>query len=203
MDLLLKSIDELENWLNEAKTETGLKHAICSYARGRGNTSMAVATGGQRALYGGMADSQDLIGWRRFMEGMISKEMVEIQRQFCEMVETRMTAEQWAQGLITKLLEITHGQWLYRNVHVHDKVTGTLATKRKEELKEAILDQLYIGEEGMAEEDKYLLEINLEELETTSGIKQHYWLLAIRAARRWQELQAEEEGGSAANEGVG
>ena len=173
MDLLLKSIDELENWLNEAKTETGLKHAICSYARGRGNTSMAVATGGQRALYGGMADSQDLIGWRRFMEGMISKEMVEIQRQFCEMVETRITAEQWAQGLITKLLEITHGQWLYRNVHVHDKVTGTLATKRKEELKEAILDQLYIGEEGMAEEDKYLLEINLDNLETTSGIKQH------------------------------
>ena len=163
---------------------------------------MAVATGGQRAPYGGMADSQDLIGWRRFMEGMISKEMVEIQRQFCEIVETKMTAERWAQGLITKLLEITHGQWLYRNVHVHDKVTGTLVTKRKEELKEAILDQLYIGEEGMAEENKYLLEINLEELETTSGTKQHYWLLAIRAARRWQELQAEEEGGSVANEGV-
>ena len=198
MDLLLKSIDGLENWLNEATTETGLKDAICSYARGRGDTSMAVATGGQRALYGGMADSQDLIGWRRFMEGMISKEMVEIQRQFCEMVETKMTAEQWAQGLITKLLETTHGQWLYRNVHVRDKVTSTLATKRKEELKEAILDQLYIGEEGMAEEDKYLLEINLNNLETTTGIKQHYWLLAIKAARRWQELRAEEEGESVA-----
>ena len=60
-----------------------------------------------------------------------------------------MTAEQSAQGLITNLLEITHGQWLYKNVHFHDRVTGTLATKRKEELKEAILDQLYIGEEGM------------------------------------------------------
>ena len=112
-----------------------------------------------------------------------------------------MTAEKWARGLITKLLEITHGQWLYRNVHVHDKVTGTLATKRKEELKDAILDQLCTGEEGMAEEDKYLLEINLDNLETTSGIKQHYWLLAIRAARRWQELQTEEEGRSVANEG--
>ena len=136
------------------------------------------------------------------MEGMISRRMVEIQRDFCEIVETKKTAEQWARGLIIKLLEITHGQWLYRNVHVHDKVTGTLATKRKEELKDAILDQLYIGEEGLAEEDKYLLEINLEDLETTSGIKQHYWLLAIRAARMWQELQAEEEGGSVANEGV-
>ena len=161
---------------------------------------MSVAVGEQRALHGDMADSQDMIGWRRFMEGMISKEMVEIQREFCEVVETKMTAEQWARGLIIKLLEITHGQWLYRNVHVHDKVTGTLVTERKEELRDAILDQLYMGEEGMAEEDKYLLEINLDDLETTSGTKQHYWLLAIRAARIWQELQAEEEEGSVANE---
>ena len=202
VDLLQKSIDDLEQWLLEAETETGLRHAICSYARGRGAVSMSMAIGGQRRIYGDMADSQDLIGWRRFMEGMISRRMVVIQRDFCEIVETKMTAEQWARGLIIKLLEITHGQWLYRNVHVHDKVTGTLATKRKEELKDAILDQLYIGEEGLAEEDKYLLEINLEDLETTSGIKQHYWLLAIRAARMWQELQAEEEGGSVANEGV-
>ena len=130
------------------------------------------------------------------MEGMISKEMVNIQSKFCELVETKMTPSQWAQGLSIRLMEVTHGQWLYRNVHVHDKVTGTLATKRKEELKEAILDQLYIGEEGLAEEDKYLLEINLDDLESTSGIKQHYWLLAIKAARKWQELQMREERGS-------
>ena len=131
------------------------------------------------------------------MEGMISKEMIEIQREHCGLDDIEITADQWAQGLITKLMEITHGQWLYRNVHVHDKVTGTLATRRKEELKEAILDQLYIGEEGLAEEDKYLLEINLKDQDHTSGVRQHYWLLAIRAARRWQELQAMEERGVA------
>ena len=62
MDLLHKSINDLERWLSEAETETGLKHVICSYARGRGGISMSVAVGGQRALYGDMADSQDLIG---------------------------------------------------------------------------------------------------------------------------------------------
>ena len=43
--------------------------------------------------------------------------------------------------------------------------------------------QQELGTEGLAEEDKYLMEINLDELETTSGEKQEYWLLAIRAAR--------------------
>ena len=36
--------------------------------------------------------------------------------------------------LVTRLLEVTHGQWLYRNVQIHDRITGTLATQQKEEL---------------------------------------------------------------------
>ena len=33
------------------------------------------------------------------------------------------------------------------------------------------------------ERDHYLLEINLEDLETSTGENQHYWLLQIEAAR--------------------
>jgi hypothetical protein len=78
---------------------------------------------------------------------------------------------------------------LYRNVHVHDCVSGALATARKEELQRAIEDELELGGEGLAEEDLYLLEINLDDLETTSGELQAYWLLSIRAAREWRRLQ--------------
>ena len=34
-----------------------------------------------------------------------------------------------------------------------------------------------LGEEGLLEEDKFLLEVNLEDLETTNGERQEYWLL--------------------------
>ena len=67
-----------------------------------------------------------------------------------------------------KLLEATHGQWLYRNVQVHDSATGTLATKRKEEIQRWIEDQIELGEEGLYEKDHYLLEVNPEDLETMS-----------------------------------
>ena len=56
---------------------------------------------------------------------------------------------------------------------------GVNATLRKEELQSLIEDQLELGEEGLEEEDKYLLEINLDDLTTTSGETQTYWLLAI------------------------
>ena len=95
-------------------------------------------------------------------------------------------------GVITKLMEATHRQWLYRNVQVHDSVTGIEATLRKEEIQRLIEDQIELGGEGLANEGKYLLEINLEDLSTTSGDTQTYWLLAIRAAREARILRERE-----------
>ena len=69
---------------------------------------------------------------------------------------------------------------------------GVNATLRKEELQRLIEDQLELGGEGLEEADKYLLEINLEDLATTSGETQSYWLLAIRAARAARILRGNE-----------
>ena len=82
-------------------------------------------------------------------------------------------------------MEATHGQWLYRNVQVHDAIQGEEATKRKEELRDAITRQLDLGAEDLEEDDQYLMELvlKMDSLEETSGESQEYWLLAITAAR--------------------
>ena len=70
------------------------------------------------------------------MEGMISKEMLVIQQEYLYLRGARVTSTTptyWSKSLIVRLIEITHGQWLYKNVHVHDTVTGLHATRRKEE----------------------------------------------------------------------
>lgn len=50
-----------------------------------------------------------------------------------------------------------------------------------------------LGESGLDEEDRYLLEINLSDMETTDGAQQEYWLRAIEAARIAKRLRAEEQ----------
>jgi hypothetical protein len=92
-------------------------------------------------------------------------------------------------GLVTKLLEVTHGQWLYRNVHVHDFVSGQNARKRKEALRRELEYQIVLGGDGLAEEDHYLLEINLDDLYLLSGEDQVYWLLAFKTARTAWEIR--------------
>jgi hypothetical protein len=65
---------------------------------------------------------------------------------------------------------------------VHDPVSGTIANGKKEELLLEIECQWDLGDAGLLDEDKYLAEVNLGDLETTSGERQHYWLLAIKTA---------------------
>jgi hypothetical protein len=62
------------------------------------------------------------------MEGMISRELVELQKFALVEAESRLTVDKWAKELVIHLLETTHGQWLYRNVVVHNRMAGDLAS---------------------------------------------------------------------------
>ena len=118
------------------------------------------------------------------MEGMVSKELVLLQSQFFALTDSPLATSPWARGLITGLLEIAHGQWIYRNYVVHNRLTGDIATKHKEQLLSEIEHQLDLGNGQLLEANKYLIEIRLEDLENTSGVEQEYWLLAIKCARK-------------------
>ena len=81
-----------------------------------------------------LGKSMDVIGWRHFLEGMVSKEAVQIQSNWANIGGSSLITDNWTKGLTVKLLEVTHGQWLYRNMQVHDTVCGSEAVQRKKEL---------------------------------------------------------------------
>ena len=58
--------------------------------------------------------------------------------------------------------------------------------------------QQELGSDGLLEEDKYLLEVNLDDLNSTSGEWQEYWLLAIKAAREALLLRRQQPDNSTA-----
>ncbi len=53
----------------------------------------------------------------------------------------------------------------------------------------AIEAQQDMGWEDPVEEDQYLAEVNLEDLEHISGERQEYWLVVIQAAQEASRLQ--------------
>ncbi len=61
----------------------------------------------------------------------------------------------------------------------------------KADLLKEIEHQLTLGPEGLAEEDRFLLECNFDDITSTSGEFQGYWLLGIQAAREASRLRNE------------
>ncbi len=49
-----------------------------------------------------------------------------------------------------------------------------------------------MGGLGLLEEDQWILEVNLGDLENTGGEQEEYWLLAIKAARTATTLTREQ-----------
>ena len=72
-------------------------------------------------------------------------------------------------------------------------MSGTIATAKKEELLLEIERQRDLGDAGLLEEDKYLADVNLEEMASSLGEWEHYWLLAIQTARTHHALRAQRE----------
>ncbi len=111
------------------------------------------------ARFQGMARSQDTIGWGHFMEGMISRSMVEIQHDYLYIHGMLYKLDKCTFGIIIKLLEIMHGQWLYQNIVVHNNVAGSLAIINKEDILAEIEEHMAQGNDGLLDEHKYLLPI--------------------------------------------
>ena len=59
-----------------------------------------------------LGQSMDKIGWRRYMDGMISSEALAIQAECVDLGGCSLSLDKWAKGLAIKLLEATHVQWL-------------------------------------------------------------------------------------------
>jgi hypothetical protein len=89
----------------------------------------------------------------------------------------------WASQLVIQLLEVVHGQWVYRKIQVHDKMKVALRTEEKEHLLKEIEIKMVMGFDGFLDMDKSLaMVLTLEYMEASGGESQEYWLLAAHTA---------------------
>jgi hypothetical protein len=128
----------LDKWMKLNDTDLDLRECIYEFSMGRGGLLMEeiCIENGYDERYKVMARAQDSIGWRRFMEGMVFKEIraIECTHSSVTGLRSAMQHRTLGGGARHTSSEVTHGQWLYRNVQIHDRITGTLATQQKEEL---------------------------------------------------------------------
>ena len=104
---LSNSLRLVDVWLQRVGTHKSLQSCLMQYARERDQVRMEDIVWGKSRQFWELGKSMNKIGRRSFMEGMILGKAVETQKEFMAAGRWNMSLENWAKGLVVKLLEAT------------------------------------------------------------------------------------------------
>ena len=181
--LLWDQTKELEQWMNtNNNTNAEIAYWLPKYILYRGTKKFADLGPMSRSMRA-LATSQDEIGWRNFMEGRLTSKFYGMQHYHLTLSASYLNGGDWMKQCITKVLHITHSQWIFRNFSYHDKRLGVLARRNKAQLLMKIEDLAHTMPEDLPEDSKFLLEFDFNKLVRASTDTQEYWVVAIEAAK--------------------
>ena len=86
-------------------------------------------------------------------------------------------------AFISKLLAMTLSMWIFKCISKHHRTKRKLVLDLKAKLFKEIERQLAMWEEAIAEEDKWMLKVDITQLRDSSLEEQQFWLHAIEAAQ--------------------
>ncbi len=171
-----ESANAVEKWMETVDTHSDVKVLLLKYLRGcRSTTCLECADSlDLPPILREYASAQDIIGWDNFVMWVISHRLLPIQSAHFHTAGKSYRTTRWIAGLITQLLQVTHTQWINQCMLVHNCTTGVLISTHKADLLKEIKNQLSLGPDDLAEEDRFLLECNFDNITSTSGEAQGY-----------------------------
>ncbi len=188
--MLTKNVNDLMAWMSrDDQTDPEILYWIPKYILMRGDRPLS-AMGFMSPQFKALAASQDLIGWRDFTEGHISTHFYTIQSFHLAMSSSYLNGEDWTKQFISRILHITHSQWIFHNFSLHDKTHGYLRNKKADEILHLINELADVALEEVPLDSRFFLEINFSELSKSHLETQTYWILAMDAATNAQAQES-------------
>ena len=162
--LLTKNVNDLMAWMSQDdQTDPEILYWIPKYILMRGDRPLS-AIGFMSPQFKALAASQDLIGWRDFTEGHVSTHFYTIQSFHLAMSSSYLNSKDWTKQFISRILHITHSQWIFRSLSLHDKMHGYLRNKKADEILQLIKKIVEVAPEEVPVDSRFLLEINFSNL---------------------------------------
>jgi hypothetical protein len=100
-----------------------------------------------------------------------------------------LNGSDWTKQFISKVLQITHSQWIYRNISLHNRQQGYLRNKQLEDLLQEITELSDLSPDKVPESCQFLLEVNFTDLTSSHLETQWYWTLPNNTALTARQLE--------------
>ena len=117
------------------------------------------------------------------MEGRVTTQFYSMQHYHLTLSSSYLNGGDWMKQFISKILHLTHSQWIFRNFSYHDRRLGVLARRNKIKLLRKIEELADTPPEEVPEDCRFLLEFDFGKLIRSSSDTQEYWVVAVEAAK--------------------
>lgn len=120
------------------------------------------------------------------MEGYISNFFFKIQEEFLKNSESLLNGKDWVKQFITRILRISHSQWIYRNISLHDNQGGVQKTREIKKMREEAICFAQTNPLELNSESRFFLELDEEKYITceTDYVDKCYYIAAARATMK-------------------
>jgi len=180
--MLKHSVKELDDWMITTPVDAHLRTMITRFLLAQDSKTMKECVSGQSTILHTLAEVHDRLGWDNFVEGRISVLFLEAVKPELAGRLSRLTPERWCRTLVSKLLQLTHKQWLFRNSHVHYNKLEGLTSQQHEQIFDKVKEMMWTDPADLLSKHRYLLEDDFEILgEAASGVRLQ-WIASMESA---------------------
>ena len=123
-----ESVEELRKWMESSYKHPELLFWLPKYLLVRNRISFeqlpsfapATACLTFSSQMKAIAIGQDMIGWTHFFKDKVTGHIRPLQQLYLKTRKARMNGQDWIKQLITRLIKISHTEWIVRNITLHD-----------------------------------------------------------------------------------
>ena len=176
-------VNTLDEWLgHRGDTDPELAYWIIKYLRFRGECTLSTLGDMSRGMLE-VAAAIDANGWTNFMVGRVPTAIRKMHEAYCALQNCRLPSASWMAAFVSKILDISHNQWLFRNFTLHNKLNGYLRLQQQVQIIRDMAKLSACAPATIPEESRFLLEVDFTStLDAAPVTQQLHWIHAMKAA---------------------
>jgi hypothetical protein len=179
--MFAQTVSELVQWMSRSHGHPEIILAVESYLTYRGRVQMKRICQDYGILKR-FAQETDRLGWRNFTEARISRTLFDTQEEWLKQLGSKWYIESWAKQFLTRVLNITHRQWLYRNSRIHIRQVEGLSLADHESILQKVRALIGTDPTDLLPQHRSLLNTDFEALGEGTSTDRQYWIAQMESA---------------------
>ena len=176
------TVTDLYSWIVDTLGDICIATTVETYLLARGQTRMLDSIFGSNVDLSLVATFSDRLGWDSFVEGRVSTHWLTLVAPLLRRKSPALLPTSWCQKFISKLHNLVHKQWIYRNSVIHYKGRDGWTLPDQHAILSKVEEYALIDPETILPRHRFLFDTDFEALGSGPTTHRLFWLAEVDAA---------------------